>query len=61
METNNDLFNKEIRNPIDSSQLLYKNKDKASNSVRKITDKDLTRNQQHVQNKTLLLKNIPTT
>ena len=48
METNNDLPDKEIRNPIDSSQLLYKDKDKADNSVRKVTNKDSTRNQQCV-------------
>ena len=61
METNNNLPNEEIRNPINSSQLLYKDKDKADNSVRKATDKDSTRNQQCVQNKALILKNTPTT
>jgi len=61
METNNNLPNEEIRNPINSSQLLYKDKDKAGNSVRKATDKDPTRNQQCVQNKALILKNTPIT
>jgi len=57
IETNNDLPDKKVRNPIDSFQLSYKDKNKADNSVRKATNKDSTRNQQHVQNKALALKN----
>ena len=61
IKTNNDLPDEEIRNPIDSWKLSYKDEDKASNSVRKMTDKDSTKNQQCVQNKAPAIKNIPTT
>jgi len=44
METNNDCPDEKIRNPIDSSQLSYKDEDKVGNSIRKTTDKGSTRN-----------------
>ena len=61
METNNGLPDEEVREPIDSSQLLYKEKNDTGNSVRKTTDTGPTRSQQHVQNEAPALKNTATT
>ena len=61
MEINNDLPNEKFVNPIDSSQLSYKDDNGAGNLVRKVTDIGLIRNQQHVQCEDTAPKNTFTT
>jgi len=61
IEIKNNLPNEDIVDPIDSSQLLYKDNDDMGNSVGKVTDIGPMRTQQHVQNEALALKNTPTT
>ena len=41
MEINNDFPNENLRDLVNSSQLLYKNSDKEGNSVRKATNNSL--------------------
>jgi len=48
MEINNDLPDEKFVNSIDSSQLSYKDDNRADNLVRKVTNIGLIRNQQHV-------------
>ena len=59
MEINNDLLDKEVRDPVDSSQLLYKDDNEEGNPVRKAANNGPTRNLQCIQNKALVLKNSP--
>ena len=54
IEINNNLSDKKVVDPLNSFQLLYKDDDKASNSVRKAVDNSLTKNLQYVQNKALV-------
>jgi len=61
METNNDLPDEKVREPIDSSQLLYKEKNDTGNSVNKVTDTSPTRSQQCIQNEAPTFKNTTTT
>ena len=58
MEINNDLPDKEFTEPVNSSQLLYKDNSREDISVSKVTDNSSTRNQQYVLNKTLSLKSM---
>ena len=57
IEINNNFPNKEFRNSINSSQLLYKDNNKEGNSVSEATDNSSIRNLQCVQNEALVLKN----
>jgi len=61
IEINNDFPDEKVGNPVDSSQLSYKDNDGTGNSVRKTTDIGPTRNQQCVQSKNMALKNTSTT
>ena len=60
MEIKNDLPDEDIVDPIDSSQLLYKDNNDMGNSVGKVTDIGPMRTQ-CVQNEAPALKNTPTT
>jgi len=59
MEINNNLPDKEFRNPIDSSQLSYKGDNEEGNPVSEATDNSPMRNPQHVRNEAPALKNTP--
>jgi len=59
MKINNNLPNKELRDPIDSFQLSYKGNNKEENLVNETTNNSLIRNPQCVQNKAPALKNTP--
>lgn len=61
MEINNDLSYEEFIDPIDSSQLSYKDNDGTGNLVKKITDIGSIGIQQYVQDKSTVLKNTSTT
>jgi len=52
---NNDLPNKEIVEPVNSSQLFYKDKSKERNTISKATDHKFTRRQQYTSNETSAL------
>ena len=58
IKINNDLPNEKLTEPVNSSQLLYKDNSREDISVSKVTDNSSTRNQQHVLNKTLSLKSM---
>ena len=59
MEINNDLPDKDFRDPANSSQLSYKDGNEEGNSVRKAADNGPTRNLQCVPNEAPALKNTP--
>ena len=58
IKINNDLPNEKLTEPVNSSQLLYKDNSREDISVSKVTDNSSTRNQQYVLNKTLSLKSM---
>ena len=58
MEGNNNLLDKDIWNPIDSSQLSYEENVEVDKSVIMTTDKHSQGGSQCVSNKVLVLKNI---
>jgi len=59
MKINNNLSDKNLIDPIDSSQLSYKDDVRKDNLIRKAADNSPTKNLQHIQNKIPALKNIP--
>ena len=59
MEINNNLPDEDLRDPIDSSQLSYKDDVGEGNSVRKAADNGPTKDSQRVQNEASALKNTP--
>jgi len=59
MEINNNLPDKEFIEPVNSSQLSYKDNSEEDIPVSKVIDNSSTRNQQCTLNKTLALKDMP--
>ena len=59
MEVNNNKPKEDIREPIDSSQLSYKDIANKDESVSGVTDIFLADGKQYVSNKALALKNVP--
>ena len=59
MEINNDLPDKEFTEPVNSSQLLYKNNSGEDIPISEATDNSSTRNQQCTSNEAPALKNMP--
>jgi len=57
MKRNNNLLDKDVWDPIDSSQLSYKGNVEIGKSISTATDKHLQGSSQHVLNETPALKN----
>ena len=60
MELNNDLLDDNVWDPIDISQLSYKENVEIDESIYKVNDKNLSKRGQHVLNEALALNTIPT-
>ena len=59
IEVDNNKPKEDIREPIDSSQLSYKDIANKGESISEVTDIFLADGKQHVSNKALALKNVP--
>ena len=59
MEINNNKPEKDIRKPVDSSQLSYENDMSKGKSVSRMADISFTDRTQYISNEVLVLNNVP--